>query len=80
MGRQERVHSLDANLVGSWKGFGSRLQGLRIRKGKQEWVRTDGTPSFPRVKMNCVWRKEGDQMSVRVATVDTSLDAVFIIK
>ena len=78
MGRQERAFS-GCNLVGSWK-VGSRLQGLRIRKGKQEWVRTDGTPSFPRVKMNCVWRKEGDQMSVTVAIVDTSLDAVFIIK
>ena len=74
MGRQECAFS-----VGSWK-VGSRLQGLRIRNGKQERVRTDGTPSFPRGKMNCVWSEEGDQMNVRVATVDTSLDAVFIIK
>jgi len=78
MGRQESAFS-GCNLVGSRK-FGSRLQGLRIRKGKQEWVRTDRTPSFPRVKMNCVWSEEGEQMSVRVATADTSLDAVLIIK
>lgn len=78
MGRQESAFS-GCNLVGSWK-VGSRLQGLRIRKDKQKWLRTDGTPSFPRVKMNCVWSEDGDQMSVRVATVDTSFDAVLIIK
>ena len=59
---------------------GSRLQGLRIRKGKQEWVQTDGTPSSPGAKMNCVWSEEGAQMSVRVAAVDTSVDAVRTIK
>lgn len=78
MGRQESAFS-GCYLVGSWK-VGSRLQGLRIRKGKQECIRTDGTPSFLGAKMNCVWSKEGDQMSVRVATVDTSVDAVFTIK
>ena len=66
--------------IGDNEGEVSGDQTLKDNKKFGFYSNHDGTPSFPRVKMNCVWSEDGDQMSVRVATVDTSFDAVLIIK